>query len=104
MDYLPRIADKQLDLTLEAFGGALIKGPKGCGKTTTAKQRAKTVVEFQNEDVRENLLMIANTAPSKLLAGEKPILFDEWHGRTRQKYGARSARTSTTAATSAATS
>lgn len=78
MDYLPRIADKQLDLTLEAFGGALIKGPKGCGKTTTAKQRAKTVVEFQDEDVRENLLMIADTAPSKLLTGEKPILFDEW--------------------------
>lgn len=78
MDYLPRIADRQLDLALEAFGGALIKGPKGCGKTTTAKQKAKTVVEFQDEDVRENLLMIANTAPSKLLAGEKPILFDEW--------------------------
>ena len=78
MKYIPRIADRQLDLTLEAFGAALIEGPKGCGKTTTAKQRAKTVVEFQDEDVRENLLRIANAAPSKLLLGEKPILFDEW--------------------------
>lgn len=78
MEYYPRIADEQLDLTLEAFGAALIQGPKGCGKTTTAKQRARTVVEFQDEDERENLLMIANTAPSKLLLGDKPILFDEW--------------------------
>ncbi len=53
-------------------------GPKGCGKTTTCKQRAKTIVEFQDEDQRENLLRIANTAPSMLLKGEKPILFDEW--------------------------
>ncbi|MBQ9001778.1 MAG: ATP-binding protein [Eggerthellaceae bacterium] len=78
MKYFPRIADGLLDLTLEAFGAALIQGPKGCGKTTTAKQRARTVVEFQDEDVRENLLKIANTAPSKLLLGDKPILFDEW--------------------------
>ena len=78
MDYIPRIADDLLSLKLEAFGAALILGPKGCGKTTTGKHFSKSFVEFQDEDQRENLLLIANTKPSDLLKGEKPILFDEW--------------------------
>ena len=63
---------------MRAFGGVLIEGVKGCGKTTTAKRCAKSVIEFQNEDERDNLLLIANNHPSDLLKGEKPILFDEW--------------------------
>lgn len=78
LEYRKRIIDEQLSLRLEAFGATLIVGPKGCGKTTTAKQRAKSFVEFQDEDERENLLLIANTHPSDLLKGEKPRLFDEW--------------------------
>ena len=78
MNYLKRIADEQLALKLEAFGGVLITGPKGCGKTTTAKQKAKSVIEFQDEDERDNYLLIANTHPSDLLKGAKPRLFDEW--------------------------
>ena len=67
MDYKNRIADELLKIKLEAFGAALIVGPKGCGKTTTAKQVAKTVIEFEDEDNRESLLKVANTMPSKLL-------------------------------------
>ncbi len=78
MNYLKRIADEQLSLKLAAFGATLITGPKGCGKTTTAKQKAKSIIEFQNEDERENYLLIANTHPSDLLKGAKPRLFDEW--------------------------
>ncbi|MBQ9545129.1 MAG: ATP-binding protein [Clostridia bacterium] len=78
MEYKKRIVDELLDLKLEAFGAALIKGPKGCGKTTSAKQKAKSFVEFQDEDVRDNLLAVAETAPKKLLIGERPRLFDEW--------------------------
>lgn len=77
-NYKPRISDELLKLKLEAFGAALIVGPKGCGKTTTAKQQAKSYVEFQDEDERENYLLIANTHPSDLLIGDKPRLFDEW--------------------------
>lgn len=47
-EYKPRIADEQLKLKLEAFGATLIVGPKGCGKTTTAKQQAKSFIEFQD--------------------------------------------------------
>ena len=78
MDYKKRITDELLKIKLEAFGAALIVGPKGCGKTTTAKQIANTIIEFEDEDNRESLLKVAETMPSRLLKGEKPILFDEW--------------------------
>ena len=78
MEYKKRIIDDLLDTHMQAFGATWIRGPKGCGKTTSAKQKAKTVVEFQDEEHRDNLLMIGETSPKKLLLGEKPILFDEW--------------------------
>ncbi len=78
MEYKKRIIDDLLEMRLEAFGATLIVGPKGCGKTTSAKQKAKSFVEFQDEEQRENLLAVASTSPSHLLSGEKPRLFDEW--------------------------
>lgn len=78
MKYKKRIIDEILALKMEAFGAVWIQGPKGCGKTTSGKQKAKTIVEFQDEENRDNLLRIASIAPNKLLIGEKPILFDEW--------------------------
>ena len=78
MDYRNRVADQILEEKLESFGAVLITGPKGCGKTTTAKQRAASVLEFQDEDKREGYLSVANTQPSRLLIGDNPRLFDEW--------------------------
>ena len=76
--YKKRIIDSELNFRLKVFGAVLIAGPKGCGKTRTSKEIAKTIIEFQNEDKREMLLSVANNAPSKLLEEDKPILFDEW--------------------------
>ncbi len=76
--YLSRVADDELEYRLDSFGAVLITGPKGCGKTTTAKQKAASVIEFQDEDRRDNYLAVANTRPSLLLDGPKPRLFDEW--------------------------
>jgi len=78
MKYTQRITDSILNDRLSTFGGVLITGPKGCGKTTSAKQFAKSVVEFQDEELRDSYLSVAETQPSKLLIGEKPRLFDEW--------------------------
>lgn len=78
MSYRKRLADTLLDEKLESFGATLITGPKGCGKTTTAKQKAASIIEFQDEDRREEYLSVANTQPSKLLVGATPRLFDEW--------------------------
>ena len=69
MEYKSRIIDNLLDLKLEAFGATLIKGPKGCGKTTSAKQKAKSFVEFQDEEVRDNLLAVAKS-PDFLTSGK----------------------------------
>lgn len=76
--YRSRIIDKYLDKITKVYNAINIVGPKGCGKTTTAKQRVKTVIEFQNEEERDNLLMIASTSPIQFLKNPKPILFDEW--------------------------
>ena len=77
-DYKKRIADDLLDFKLNTFGATLIVGPKGCGKITTASQKARSIIEFQDEDLRDGYLATAKTMPSKLLIGEKPRLFDEW--------------------------
>ncbi|MBE6514721.1 MAG: ATP-binding protein [Thermoplasmata archaeon] len=78
MEYRRRIADDILREKLQVFGAVLITGPKGCGKTTTAKQQSASFIEFQDEDRREQYLSVARTMPSKLLEGERPRLFDEW--------------------------
>ncbi len=78
MEYIKRLTDELLRERLESFGAVLILGPKGCGKTTTAKHFAKSFIEFQDEDKRESYLLTAQSTPSKLLIGEKPRLIDEW--------------------------
>ena len=49
-----------------------------CGKTTTAKQHPKSILQLQDSDNRQNYLELAEILPSKLLEGEKPRLIDEW--------------------------
>lgn len=78
MEYIKRIVDSVIDRKVEAFNAISIVGPKGCGKTRTAKERSKTIIEFQDEEKRAGYLEVANTAPSLFLKKEKPILFDEW--------------------------
>jgi len=76
--YKKRIVDSLIERKMRIFNAINLVGPKGCGKTTTALIKCKSIVQFQNEDERDNLLKIASTLPSKLLLQEKPILFDEW--------------------------
>ena len=78
MEYIKRIVDEEIKNKLKIMGAVLIKGPKWCGKTTSAKQIAKSVLEMQNPDLQENYIELANTKPSLLLEGEKPRLIDEW--------------------------
>ncbi|MCL2080170.1 MAG: DUF4143 domain-containing protein [Oscillospiraceae bacterium] len=77
-DYLPRIADKKMELALQSAGAVLIAGPKWCGKTETAKQFAKSILYMQHPDFAENYLKMASLKPSELLDGKTPRLIDEW--------------------------
>ena len=76
--YIKRTCDENLKLKLETFGAVHIIGPKWCGKTTTAKQFAKSYIEMQDPDKREMYLETAKIKPSNLLIGENPRLIDEW--------------------------
>ena len=58
MEYISRIVDDVIDRKTEAFNAVSITGPKGCGKTRTARERCKTVIEFQDEDKREGYLAV----------------------------------------------
>ena len=78
MKYIKRICDTELLEKLEAFGAVQIVGPKWCGKTTTAKQYAKSCIEMQDPDMREAYLETAKIKPSNLLVGDNPRLIDEW--------------------------
>ncbi len=76
--YMKRIADDVLDTALEASGAVLVEGPKWCGKTRTAEERAASKLLMQDPDYTEAYLKAADTKPSLLLKGETPRLLDEW--------------------------
>ena len=77
-EYIPRIVDDVLKNKLEYMGAVLIEGCKWCGKSTTARQFAKSYIEFQDPDKKMQYDKTVQTKPSIFLEGEKPRLFDEW--------------------------
>ena len=77
-EYKKRIADALLDEKLSYMGAVLIRGPKWCGKTTTARRIAKTAVMLADPVKGKALRMLAETRPDRLLQGEHPLLIDEW--------------------------
>lgn len=78
MSYIKRIVDNEIEKKLRITGAIEIKGPKWCGKTTTAKMFSKSIVEMQNPEMADNYQKLAMTKPSLLLEGDKPKLIDEW--------------------------
>lgn len=76
--YLPRITDKLLQDRLNAKGAVLIEGPKWCGKTTTAKKHAQSVLIMDRPDMTKQYQAMAELSPKQLLKGETPRLIDEW--------------------------
>ena len=80
MAYLPRIVDAELEARLSAAGAVVIEGPKACGKTETARQRAASSVLL---DVDENARRAAAVDPSLVLEGPTPRLLDEWQTEPR---------------------
>ena len=75
MPYRPRIVDPELAARLAATGAVVIEGPKGCGKTATARQVARSEVLL---DVDENARRAIAIDPRLVLDGPVPRLFDEW--------------------------
>lgn len=76
--YKSRLADKALAEKLAAKGAVLIRGPKWCGKTTTAEQQAKSVIYVNDPSNESQYRQMASIDPGFLLTGETPRLIDEW--------------------------
>ncbi len=76
--YKERIADRMLKDQLEAAGAVLVQGPKWCGKTTTARQQAKSVLNMDHPGMKKEYFMLAENNPEVLLEGDVPRLLDEW--------------------------
>ena len=55
-----------------------MKGPKWCGKSTSASQIAKSIIYMQDPSTREQNIALAKASPKVFLAKETPLLIDEW--------------------------
>ena len=76
--YKQRISDRILKRKVLGKGAVLIEGPKWCGKTTTAKQLAKSVLDLGDSSVLRQSAQLIELSPKTLLAGKTPRLIDEW--------------------------
>ncbi len=77
-EYKKRIADVLLERKMLGKGAVLIEGPKWCGKTTTAKQLAKSVLDLGDSAVLIQSRQMIEISPGMLLNGSTPRLIDEW--------------------------
>ena len=77
--YIPRLFDKTLEFALKSKGAVLVVGPKSCGKSTTSRRQAKTIIDLTDLDVVEQQVSLARSSAKKFLnQGERPLLIDEW--------------------------
>ena len=71
--YRPRIADSVVGGALGRRGAVLIEGARGCGKTWTGLNHARSEARFDNEAIQ----ILASADPAAALAGPVPRLLDE---------------------------
>ncbi|MDO4186844.1 MAG: DUF4143 domain-containing protein [Bacteroidales bacterium] len=77
-EYKQRIADRILKRKVLGKGAVLVEGPKWCGKTTSAKQLAKSVLDLGDTSVLKQSSQLIELIPQALLEGPTPRLIDEW--------------------------
>ena len=76
--YRPRIVDNQLERMLRRIGAVLVQGPKWCGKTTTAEQKAASIIYLDDPSKQKLFQQTAELNIKALLQGDTPRLMDEW--------------------------
>lgn len=72
--YWHRIIDDQIDQLFSGLPAISIEGPRGIGKTTTARQRAGTFVALDDGAVRQ----IMASDPQQIAEAPPPVVVDEW--------------------------
>ena len=76
--YKQRVSDEILKRKVMGKGAVLIEGPKWCGKTTTAKQLAKSILDLGDSAILKESSLLMDISPKTLLEGKTPRLIDEW--------------------------
>ncbi|MDR0778033.1 MAG: DUF4143 domain-containing protein [Methanomassiliicoccaceae archaeon] len=76
--YLPRLLEVNIEEKMITKGCVVIEGPKWCGKSTTSKRFAETVVELQKPNIFRQYKTFADMGDENLFRGKRPIMFDEW--------------------------
>lgn len=72
--YLHRIVDVPLDTLLGGLAAVAIEGPKGVGKTRTARRREGSFFDLSDPATLE----LVKGDPSRLSAAPSPVVIDEW--------------------------
>lgn len=72
--YKKRLVDSQIDKYLKIFPAISIEGPKWCGKTWAASNKAKSIVYLDDESTYELAMVDLNL----IFTNEFPELIDEW--------------------------
>ncbi len=78
MNYYKRIVDIALEEVLFLRGAVLIEGIKWCGKTTSGKHNAQSVIDLSIKKEADRAEALVYEDPDKLFSIDKPILIDEW--------------------------
>ena len=76
--YKQRIIDVLLERKLKGKGAVLIQGAKWCGKTTTAEQKAKSILYMDDPQRKSQNIKMAEVNMQRILQGDTPRLIDEW--------------------------
>ena len=76
--YLPRLIDAKIERNLSVFGAISLEGPKWCGKTWSALNRANSVVYLNNPENDYQDRRYAMMDVGIILDKESPELLDEW--------------------------
>lgn len=74
-NYISRLTDEELLRKLDVSGALLIRGMKACGKTVSAKKFSNSILQLDQD---EQVPLLIETAPQRLLIGKTPRLIDEW--------------------------
>lgn len=77
-EYLDRLIEISILDSLRSIGCIVIEGPKWCGKSTTGKRFAKSIVELAKPNIYKQYKVFSDLGDPILLKGEKPLMFDEW--------------------------
>ena len=74
-DYIPRLVDSTIDALFGELPALMLTGPRGIGKTTTALQRARSVVRLDHPGQASAFRADPDAALGALPG---PVLIDEW--------------------------